>query len=68
MPVNWSQVHLWRLSPGPPHRSPTAAPLRLAGHKKALDIHLDFEAATVDEILQRLTELRTRMEPPPIRQ
>jgi hypothetical protein len=32
-------------------------PLRFASSPKPIDIHLDFEAETVDEILQRLTEL-----------
>jgi hypothetical protein len=35
---------------------------------EAVDIHLDFDAEAADEILQRLTELRMQMVPPPVRQ
>jgi hypothetical protein len=34
------------------------SPLRLAGVKKPLDILLEFDAKTVDEMLKRLTDLR----------
>jgi hypothetical protein len=36
---------------GPAQRSPAAAALKLAGLVEPLDIHLDFEAEAVDEIL-----------------
>lgn len=49
---------------GPAQRSPAAAALKLAGLVEPLDIHLDFEAEAVDEILQRLTEPRAQMLPP----
>jgi hypothetical protein len=43
-------------------------PLKLASLKRPLEIHFDFEADMVDQILQRLTELRLQMLPPPQRQ
>jgi hypothetical protein len=43
-------------------------PFRLARRKTPIEIHLDFEAEAVDEMLQRLTELRAQMLPPPVRQ
>jgi hypothetical protein len=43
-------------------------PVQLSGLKKSLDIHLDFQADTIDEILQRLSELRTQMDSSPARQ
>lgn len=41
--------------------------LPIAGMPEPLRIHLDFDAATVDEILQRLTVLRAEMLPEPRR-
>jgi hypothetical protein len=40
-------------------------PLKLASFKRAVEIHFDFEADIVDQILQPLTELRLQMLPPP---
>jgi hypothetical protein len=50
---------------GPFNRSSARCETR---RKTPIDIHLDFEAEAVDEIRQRLSELRTHMEPPPGRQ
>ena len=68
MMMNIAQPQMWRLSGD--HRTVRLQlpPLKLAGVQRPLDVHLDFEDATVDEILQRLTELRTQMEAPPVRQ
>jgi hypothetical protein len=41
--------------------------LALAGMPEPLRIHLDFDAEMVDEILQRLTGLRSQMQPAPQR-
>jgi len=43
-------------------------PLPVAGLPEPLKVHLDFDAASVDAMLQRLTELRIQMLPPPTRQ
>lgn len=43
-------------------------PVRLAGLPKPLELHLDCDAAAVDQILERLTLLRSQMLPPPQRQ
>ena len=42
-------------------------PLPVAGLPKPLNVFLKFDAATVDEILQRLSELRAQMLPAPQR-
>ena len=42
-------------------------PLPIAGMPEPLRIHLDFDAETVDEILQRLSLLRAKMLPVPRR-
>jgi hypothetical protein len=67
LPIGTPQ-QMWRLSPDRRSVRLQLPPLKLAGMKKPVDIHLDFEAETVDQILQRLTELRMQMLPPPIRQ
>jgi hypothetical protein len=69
MPTGVLQAQLWRLSAD--RRTVRAChcrPLRVAGLQKPVDIHLDFEAEAVDEVLQRLTELRAQMQPPPVLQ
>jgi hypothetical protein len=42
-------------------------PLQLAGVAEPLRVHLDFDAEMIDEILHRLTMLRTRMLPNPLK-
>lgn len=54
------QAQMWRLSADRRTIRLQLPPLRLAGMKEPVDIHLDFEAEAVDEMLQRLTELRRR--------
>jgi hypothetical protein len=68
VPIRISQAQLWRLSTDRRTVRLQLPPLRLADLKKPVEVHLDFEAEAVDEILQRLSELRTHMEPPPVRQ
>jgi hypothetical protein len=41
-------------------------PLRLAGFPKPLDVYMDFDAVTVDAMLERLTILRSQMLPKPL--
>jgi len=42
-------------------------PLPMAGMPEPLRIHLDFDAASVDDMLDRLTMLRAQMLPAPSR-
>ena len=41
--------------------------LSMAGMAEPLRIHLDFDAESVGEMLERLTVLRAQMQPPPLR-
>jgi hypothetical protein len=66
VPIETTQAQLWRLSPDRRSVRLRLPPLRLVGREKPVDIHLDFDAEAVDEILQRLTELRMQMVPPPV--
>jgi hypothetical protein len=43
-------------------------PLPIASLPEPLNVFVDFDAEMVDEILQRLSEVRTRMLPAPLRQ
>jgi hypothetical protein len=63
-----SLAQLWRLSDD--HRTVRMRlpPLKLDSFKRPVEIHFDFEADTIDQIVQRLTELRLQMLPPPQRQ
>ena len=38
-------------------------PLMLKGFPRALELHLDFDADAVDDILARLSVLRVKMRP-----
>lgn len=67
-PLSFSQARLWRLSTDRRTIRLQLPPFRLARRKTPIEIHLDFEAEAVDEMLQRLTELRAQMLPPPVRQ
>lgn len=41
--------------------------LTVSGRAEPLRIHLDFDAESVDEIIERLVLLRAKMLPPPVR-
>jgi hypothetical protein len=60
-----SQAELWGLSDDQRTVRLRLPPLQLASLKRPLELHFDFEADVVDQILQRLTELRAQMLPPP---
>ena len=60
-----SQAELWGLSDDQRTVRLRLPPLQLASLKRPLELHFDFEADVVDQILQRLTELRLQMLPPP---
>ena len=62
-----AQADLWVLSADRRTVRLNIPPVRLTGHAKPLDVHLDCDAKTVDGILRRLTILRSQMEPPPVR-
>jgi len=63
MPANMPAERMWTLSDDQRSVRMQVPPLRLAGLTEPLSIHLDFDAAMVDDILQRLTVLRSQMLP-----
>ena len=64
-PPPMSQDQLWRLSDDRRTVRMRLPPLTLASLNRPVEIHFDFDADIVDQILQRLTELRLQMLPPP---
>ena len=69
MTVSATQAEMWVLSADRRTVRFNLPPVRLSGLAiaKPLTIHLDYDAKAVDEILDRLTVLRSQMKPPPVR-
>ena len=67
IPVTATQAEMWVLSADRQTVRLHIPPVRLAGLSEPLKLHLDWNATAVDEILDRLTVLRSQMDPPPIR-
>ena len=67
VPVSVTQAELWVLSADRRTVRLNIPPVRLQGRTEPLKLHLDCDAKAVDEILDRLTVLRSQMEPPPVR-
>jgi hypothetical protein len=68
MPIDVAQEQMWTLSADLRAVRLSLPPLPLVGLPEPLKVHMEFDAMTVDEILQRLTLLRASMLPPPVRQ
>ena len=64
MPVRANQATMWALSADRKTVRLAVPPLRLAGMPEPLAVYMDFDAKTVDAMLERLTILRTQMLPP----
>jgi hypothetical protein len=64
MPVKASQATMWTLNEDRKTVRLAVPPLRLAGMPEPLDVFMDFDTATVDAMLERLTVLRNEMLPP----
>ena len=67
MPVAIDQRQMWRLTVDRKTVRMRVPPIKLAGQLKPLDIFVDLDAKAVDDVLRRLSELRTQMLPAPIR-
>jgi hypothetical protein len=65
MPVAIEPAMMWTLNADKKSVRLTLPPLPLAGQAKPLFVVLDFGAATVDEIIDRLLSLRGQMQPKP---
>ena len=67
IPVSTTQAEMWELSPDRRTVRLNIPPVQITGRAKPLTLHLDCDAQAVDEMLDRLTVLRSQMDPPPIR-
>jgi hypothetical protein len=65
--VHAAPAQMWTLSPDRKQVRIEVPLLSLEGMPEPLRIHLDFDAATADAILDRLTVLRSQMLPEPQR-
>ena len=65
MPFEADPEQMWTLTDDRQTVRLAVPPLPLEGLPEPLRITLDFNVEAVDEILQRLTELRERMPPGP---
>jgi hypothetical protein len=63
-PVRANQATMWTLSADCKTVRLAVPPLRIVGFPKPLDVFMDFDAKSVDAILERLTILRSQMLPP----
>jgi len=61
MPVEIDTATMWTLSPDRRSIRLTLPPLPVASAPSPLKVALDFEASTVDEMIDRLTVLRAHM-------
>ena len=67
IPVTSTQAEMWVILADRRTVRLHIPPVRLAGLAEPLELHLDWNATAVDEILDRLTALRSQMDPPPLR-
>jgi len=64
MPVRANQATMWTLSADRKTVRLAVPPLRLAGMPEPLAVYMDFDAKSVDAMLERLSVLRSQMLPP----
>jgi hypothetical protein len=64
MRVRASQATMWTLNADRKTVRLAVPPLRFAGMPEPLAVYMDFDAVTVDAMLERLTILRGQMLPP----
>jgi hypothetical protein len=63
MPIRIDSATMWTLNADKQSVRLTLPPLPLAGQARPVYVALDFEAATVEEMIDRLTVLRAQMLP-----
>jgi hypothetical protein len=63
-PIVAEHEFMWTLSADRKTVRLTLPPLSLDGIPEPISIHMNFDAETVDEMLERLSFLRSRMLPP----
>jgi hypothetical protein len=64
MPVRANQATMWALSADRRLVRLTVPPLRLVDMPEPLTVYMDFDAVTVDAMLEHLPILRSQMLPP----
>ena len=64
MPVKASQATMWTLSEDRWLVRLAVPPLPIAGMPEPLAVYMDFDAKSVDAMIERLTVLRSQMLPP----
>jgi hypothetical protein len=65
MPIIHNQESMWQLSADRRRVRMQLPGLPIAGASEPLLVNIDFDAAVVDQIIERLQELRTQMVPAP---
>jgi hypothetical protein len=64
MPVRANQATMWTLGADRKTVRLAVPPLRIVGFPKPLDVFMDFDAKSVDAMIERLSILRGQMLPP----
>jgi hypothetical protein len=64
MPIDWPQHRMWTVAEDRRSARLQLPPLAVAGLPEPLNVFMDFDAETIDEMLGRLTEARAHMLPP----
>jgi hypothetical protein len=65
MPIDADQEQVWSLLPGRKYVRLQLPLMAVQGLPTPINIHLDFDAGTFDEMLDRLIILRAQMLPKP---
>ena len=64
MPIRAEQATMWTLNGDRKTVRFAVPPLRLAGVPEPVTVYMDFDAGTIDAMLERLAVLRSQMLPP----
>ena len=67
MPIGHDQAQMWQLSTDCSVERMQLQPLQVVGLPKPLTVKIDFDAATTEQLIERLTVLRQQMLPAPPR-
>lgn len=64
IPIDWPQERMWTLSHDRQTVRLQLPPLPVDGVPEPLKVFMDFDAGTVEEMIERLIEVRAEMLPP----
>jgi hypothetical protein len=65
MPIEHDQAHMWRLSADRRSIRMELPGLSIDGMPEPLRVKIDFDAGTIDDMIERLLVLRAQMLPAP---